>query len=177
MKITSIIIICCLLLNSCSKVRKSAGVTRKSIDEYQVIENPPLVIPPEFNLIPPKQLSGKNIKDIDNELAKDILFGLQENESKDILTKNTLDKILLEANANNISSSIRDEVDKGFAKEINTKDLTLDNWQDEIQILDALKESECIRNKNFEGKNLSECETAIKIEKVKQKKKKKFLFF
>ena len=41
-----------LLLISCSKVRESAGVTRKSLDEFEVIENPPLVIPPNFNLLP-----------------------------------------------------------------------------------------------------------------------------
>ena len=48
-----------LLLISCSKVRESAGVTRKSLDEFEVIENPPLVIPPNFNLLPPEQLEKK----------------------------------------------------------------------------------------------------------------------
>ena len=41
---------------SCSGVRESAGVNRKSPDEFQVIENPPLVIPPNFNLLPPEQI-------------------------------------------------------------------------------------------------------------------------
>ena len=30
---------------------------RKNIDEFKVIENPPLVIPPDYNLLPPEQLS------------------------------------------------------------------------------------------------------------------------
>ena len=37
-----IIIIFAIFLSSCSNIRESAGVTRKSIDEFQTIENPPL---------------------------------------------------------------------------------------------------------------------------------------
>ena len=74
-----ILIIASLFLSSCSTLRKSAGVTRKSLDEFQVVENPPLVIPPNFNLLPPEQLEKKNIDDVETELAKEILFGLDEN--------------------------------------------------------------------------------------------------
>ena len=73
-KIISIIIIANLLLISCNTVRNSAGVNRKVIDEYAVVENPPLVIPPNFNLLPPEQMESKNIEDADSELAKEILF-------------------------------------------------------------------------------------------------------
>ena len=55
-----IIIIFAILLSSCSNIRESAGVTRKSIDEFQVIENPPLIIPPDFDLVDPDQLQQKN---------------------------------------------------------------------------------------------------------------------
>ena len=51
-----IILTLAIFLNSCSSVRESAGVTRKSFDEYVVVENPPLIIPPDFDLIPPDQL-------------------------------------------------------------------------------------------------------------------------
>ena len=54
-----IFIILSLFLSSCSTIRKSAGVTRKSLDEFKVVENPPLVIPPDFNLLPPEQLEKK----------------------------------------------------------------------------------------------------------------------
>ena len=66
------IILIALSLSSCSKVRDSAGVTRKSIDEFQVVENPPLIIPPDFNLLPPDQLKEKNIDNIEQDLAKEI---------------------------------------------------------------------------------------------------------
>ena len=79
-KMKIILILVIFFLYSCSSVKKSAGVSRKSIDEFVVIENPPLVIPPDFNLLSPDQLEAKKINDIENELAKEILFGLDENE-------------------------------------------------------------------------------------------------
>ena len=75
-----VIIIFAIFLCSCSNIRESAGVTRKSIDEFQTIENPPLVIPPDFNLVNPDQLQQKNIDNVEKELAQEILFGLDEKE-------------------------------------------------------------------------------------------------
>ena len=74
-KFIVILLFCHFILSSCSTVRESAGVNRKNIDEYKVVENPPLVIPPDFYLLPPEQLAKKNIDDAESELAKEILFG------------------------------------------------------------------------------------------------------
>ena len=60
-KFIVILLFCQFILSSCSNVRESAGVNRKNIDEFSVIENPPLVIPPDFNLLPPDQLEEKNL--------------------------------------------------------------------------------------------------------------------
>ena len=40
-----------LFLLSCSQIRESAGVERKTLDEFNVVENLPLAIPPDFNLL------------------------------------------------------------------------------------------------------------------------------
>ena len=42
-----------------------------------------MVIPPNFNLLPPEQIESKEIENTDSELAKEILFGL-ENDQKQI---------------------------------------------------------------------------------------------
>ena len=47
----------------------------------------------------------------------------------------------------------------------------------EEEVLDAVKESERIRDKNFKGDKISEGEVSIKTEKIKVKKKKRFFFF
>ena len=172
-----IILLVAIILNSCSKVRDSAGVTRKSIDEFEVVENPPLIIPPDFNLLPPDQLEEKNIDDIEKELAEEILFGLDENKIQTVNQLSTMNKILSDAGALEVNSSIREEIDQEFALEKTTNDIFQTKWENEIEVIDAIKESECQRNKKFDGKSITECNTPTKIEKVKIKKKKRFFFF
>ena len=81
----------------------------------------------------------------------------------------------METEAENISNDIRDEIDETYAKETNTKGILNNDWNDEIEILDAIKESERLRNKNF-GIEESQNEE-IPIQKQKVKKKKRFIFF
>ena len=178
MKIKYFIILSVVLtLNACSNVRDSAGVTRKSIDEFQVVENPPLIIPPDFNLLPPDQLEEKNIDDEEKELAQEILFGLDENEIQPVTQLSTMNQILSQADALDVPSSIREELDREFSQEIKTDGIFKINWENEVEVLDAIKESERIRNKNFEGESIAEGDTPIKSEKIKIKKKKRFFFF
>ena len=166
-----------LLLSACTKIRDSAGVTRKSIDEFQVIENPPLVIPPDFNLEPPDQLKEKNIDEVEKELAKEILFGINESNNVNNNEVSTMNQILKKTDALEVDSSIREEIDQEFAREIKTKGIFNVEWEDEIEVLDAVKESERIRNKNFEGESIADGEVPIKKELIKKKKKKRFIFF
>ena len=173
------ILIAFLSLNACSSLRESAGVTRKSIDEFQVVENPPLVIPPDFTLTPPDQLEEKNIDDIESELAEEILFGLDDNNIQTQTQPSTMSQILSEVEDLNASPFIREEIDKEFSQELQTSEIFQDNWETEIQILDAIKESERIRNKKFESESITDGEIPTKSKKIiiKKKKKKRFFFF
>ena len=172
-----IFVITSLFLSSCSKVRESAGVTRKSLDEFKIVENPPLVIPPDFNLLPPEQLEKKNIDDVETELAREILFGLDENlENNEYKKISIMNQILESTGANSIDSSIRNEIDELFANEMNIDNVYQNDWKSEIEILDAIKESERIRNQLIQNKPIAEGETPISISKTK-KKKKRFFFF
>ena len=166
-----------IFLNSCSEMRESAGVTRKSIDEFQTIENPPLVIPPDFDLVDPDQLQQKNIEDVEKELAKEILFGLDETEQNTEKQLSTMNEILSQANATDVSNDIREEFDQEFAQEKKTDSSFQIDWDNEEEVLDAVSESERIRDKNFKGGIISEGEVSIKTEKIKVKKKKRFFFF
>ena len=172
-----IFIIFAILLSSCSDIRESAGVTRKSIDEFQAIENPPLIIPPDFDLVNPDQLQQKNIEDAEKELAKEILFGLDETEQNTEKQLSTMNEILSQTNATDVSNDIREEFDQEFAQEKKTYGVFQIDWDNEEEVLDAVKESERIRDKNFKGEKISEGEVSTKTEKIKVKKKKRFFFF
>lgn len=169
-----IVLLSSLFIVSCSKVRESAGVNRKSMDEFAVIENPPLIIPPDFNLLPPDQLEEKNLENEESELAKEILFGLEDDTETNNLELSTMENILNQSMAEGIDNSIREEIDEQFASE---KKSTSKSWDNEMEILDSIAESERLRNEllNNELKSNEEIPT-VKV-KDKSKKKKRFFFF
>ena len=169
-----IVLFSSLFIVSCSKVRESAGVNRKSMDEFAVIENPSLIIPPDFNLLPPDQLEEKNLENEESELAKEILFGLEEDTETNNLELSTMENILNQSMAEGIDNSIREEIDEQFASE---KKSTSKSWENEMEILDSIAESERLRNEllNDELKSNEEIPT-VKV-KDKSKKKKRFFFF
>ena len=158
-KILIIIIIFNIFLSSCNSVRESAGVNRKVIDEYAVIENPPLVIPPNFNLLPPEQIKSKEIENTDSELAKEILFGLDDSE---FISNNNLliDEILDMSGANNTDNNIRETINEEFAgQKSSIKDETQFNSNEEL------------------NKAIDKTSNELNETQVKEKKKKRFFFF
>ena len=162
-KIISIIIVSNLILISCNSVRESAGVNRKNIDEYAVIENPPLVIPPDFNLMPPDQIEAKNIDDTEKELAKEILFGLEDEVIQSTENTSLITEIIKETEANSVSNDIRSTIDQNFAGIKSSID-DESNFKNEEELNAAIEET----------KQLNKDE--VNSEK-KNKKKKKFFFF
>ena len=161
-KIVLLVIISNLFLLSCNTVRDSAGVNRKVIDEYAVVENPPLVIPPNFNLLPPEQMESKDIDDTDSELAKEILFGLDDNNQ--INSNNSLiSEIIKETEADKVDENIRSTINEDFAGEKSSLKDEI-SFENEEQLNNAIES-------NKENKN------SDKNTKKKEKKKKRFFFF
>ena len=150
-KIISLAIISTLFLASCNTVRDSAGVNRKVIDEYAVIENPPLVIPPDFNLLPPDQMESRNIDDADTELAKEILFGLDDNENEMKEDNSLIKEIVKETQATEVDENIRDSINQDFAGEKSSiNDETKFKSEDELN--KAIQET-ANKDKNKKKKN------------------------
>ncbi len=157
-KIILLILTTNLLLSSCSKVRESAGATRKNIDEYSVIENPPLVIPPDFNLLPPEQIETKNIDNTESELAKEILFGLDDEVITDKDDSSLINIIINETKADQVNPNIRQIIDEEYS--------------DEKSSVNNNKKKEEDIEVDQEKKSITEDKT-----KDKKKKKKRFFFF
>ena len=117
-KVIIVTVISSIFLSSCNTIRSSAGVERKVIDEYNIVENPPLVIPPNFNLLPPDQIESKDIDDTDTELAKEILFGLDEESDETPSENSVIDNILKETEADQVDNSIREDLDGNSEDEV-----------------------------------------------------------
>ena len=164
-KVIFVIIISSIFLSSCNNIRSSAGVERKVIDEYNVVENPPLVIPPNFNLLPPDQIESKDIDDTDSELAKEILFGLDEESDETPSENSVIDNILKETEADQVDNSIREDLDGNSEDEISQ-----DNTDVESENIEEPKKKK--RFFFFNSKEENEDD-----EEGEPKKKKRFFFF
>ena len=164
-KVIFVTIISSIFLSSCNTIRSSAGVERKVIDEYNVVENPPLVIPPNFNLLPPDQIESKDIDDTDTELAKEILFGLDEESDETPSENSVIDNILKETEADQVDNSIREDLDGNSGDEV-----TEDNTDVNNEKIEKTKKKKRFFFFNSKEENKDD-------EEDKPKKKKRFLFF
>ena len=162
-KIIGIIILTSLFLVSCNSVRDSAGVNRKVIDEYKVIENPPLVIPPDFNLLPPEQIKSKDIDDTDSDLAKEILFGIDDSNNEFNSENSLISEIIKETEEDDVDDNIRETINQEFAGEKSSLEDEI-SFENEEELKAAIEATKKNRNSN---KNMNK----------KEKKKKRFFFF
>lgn len=64
-----------LSLIGCESIREAAGVTKEPPDEFAVVTKSPLVIPPDFNLRPPKPGASPTNQASPTEAAQTALFG------------------------------------------------------------------------------------------------------
>jgi hypothetical protein len=62
-------------LIGCESIREAAGVTKEPPDEFAVVTKSPLVIPPDFNLRPPKPGAAPTNQSSPTEAAQTALFG------------------------------------------------------------------------------------------------------
>ena len=85
-----------------------------------------------------------------------------------------MENILSKSNADETDDSIRDQIDEQFASE---KRSISKSWDDEMEILDSITESERIRKKLLSNDTESNEEVPKVNLKKPNKKKKRFFFF
>ena len=88
------------LLSSCENVQKGLGLKKDVPDEFLIEKRNPLIMPPNFDLVPPDSMNQNNQKDEKDNL-KDIFNKNLGNDKKDTeINKGTdtgsLEKSILE---------------------------------------------------------------------------------
>lgn len=63
------------LLVGCDSIREAAGITKEPPDEFAVVTKAPLVIPPDFNLRPPKPGAAPTNQVSPTASAEEALYG------------------------------------------------------------------------------------------------------
>ena len=105
-----------LMLGGCDSLSRAMGKTRVIPDEFQVVSNTPLAIPPNYTLRPPRIGGGNDRQQSPTEQARETVFRAGDNQQASLPQSSTTrsageDDILRQTGADNAPSDIRKQVD------------------------------------------------------------------
>lgn len=85
-------IITIILLSSCSNIKYSMGIIKEPPDEYKVVSYPDLIIPPNFDLVPPRYPISSDMYNVQNQERQIKPRSLNSNEANFLNKINLPDK-------------------------------------------------------------------------------------
>lgn len=160
-----------LLLSACGDIREDLGLGRNVPDEFAVVDRPPLSMPPDFSLRPPRPGIPRPQEMGTDQQASSAVFGEKGVAKKQ--APSSSEQALLEASgASKADSNIRDVVDRESAQKVAPSEHLVDrllNWRDNqppSTTLDAQAEAERIKKAQDNNELLNEGATPV-IEKKK----------
>lgn len=159
--------LCAIALSACGGAKETFGLEDKAApDEFAVVRRAPLALPPGYDLRPPRPGAPRPQEQSPNELAKQVIFGEQAEQSTPKQTySSTEDLLLRQAGAIKTDPNIRQKVDaesKDFDKSkipLGKRLLNMGSDEAPASIVDAAKESKRIRENQQDGKPVTEGET------------------
>jgi DUF3035 family protein len=141
-------------LTACDKAKEALGLTRSSPDEMQVIERPPLSMPPGYGLRPPLPTQQKGASEPSpREEAQTSLLGNKGNQS--LQKSQTESEILKKAKADASDPNIRQTIDSEMNNNKPSIGEQLAFWTDKNQkgkVIDPQEENEKINGSKMPGK-------------------------
>lgn len=155
-------------LSACEGVKKSLGLTKQPPDEFAVLPNQPLVVPPDFQLRPPGTGGPGQQETPVREKAAAAVFGRENGANTEISSVGFGQgeaAILRAAGADENDPNIRQTIDREFsiyAKEDESFVSDLLFWQEREppgEPLDAGAESQRLKENAALGKPVTEGET------------------
>ncbi len=122
MERTKVLIAVCMaaLLAGCSDVTDTLGFGRNPPDEFAVVDRPPLSMPPDFDLRPPRPGAPRPQDTETKQRASVLLFGNKNpSASEDSSFNYDSEKALLKAaGADNAAPDIRETVDREASQKV-----------------------------------------------------------
>ncbi len=155
-------------LNACDSIKSSLGMTKSAPDEFAVVPNLPLVVPPDFHLRPPGSGGPGQLEKPVRERAAASVFGTEPGAAEqDVGFAQGEAAILRAAGATSLDPNIRDTIDREFSIYAKSEQGFLTDlmfWRDEEQPgepLDASAEAKRLTENAALGKPVTEGETPI----------------
>ena len=73
--IIPVILISALASGGCSSATKALGLTKQAPNEFNILTKAPLIVPPEYNLLPPRVGESSSENNYSQKAARDALIG------------------------------------------------------------------------------------------------------
>jgi len=154
-----------LCLSACGGMADSLGLGRNAPDEFAVVERPPLSLPPDFSLRPPRPGAPRPQETSMSNKASETVFGGNTQQSflagsGSAADKSDTEKALLEsAGAAKADAGIREVVDRETSERIVGSKHLLDEllwWRDPASMtVDAQAEAKRIQEAKEKGESIN----------------------
>ena len=161
-----------LALSACEDVQKQLGFVKQSPDEFKVVSQAPLSLPPDYNLRPPEPGIPRPQEGTTSQQAKNAIFRLQQPEAGTLEPKIESDdrsiaelSLLKAAGASQADPNIRRIIDAETLRLNSESDDFLEAlvfWRDPQamgEIVDAKEEAKRLRENAVLGKSVTDGET------------------
>jgi hypothetical protein len=157
-------------LSACEGMKKSLGLTKQPPDEFAVLPNMPLVVPPDFQLRPPGTGGPGQLETPVHQKAAAAVFGTEngtQTASNEVGFGQGEAALLHAAGAESNDPNIRQTIDREFsiyAKEDESFVSDLMFWQEKEppgEAVDAAAEAQRLKENAALGKPVTEGETPI----------------
>ena len=166
----SVLVLSSFVLTACESVKESLGMGRQVPDEFAVIKQEPLTLPPSYDLRPPRPGAPRPTSKRPEMQAKEAVTGKLVKSQAESRTDSTSfssaeDALLEQAGARYADPDIRDKIDS-ITYETNKKDIPvakrifgLGRAESTATVVDPEKESKRIRENLKSGEPVTKGET------------------
>lgn len=165
-----------LTLSGCgNNVRQALGFTKRSPDEFLVVAQPPLTLPPDYSLRPPQPGAPRPQAGTARDQAQSALLSNGEETSlttgSGLASSGGVDRsegevaLLDQAGANDIDPEVRAQIDAETAAQVERDQTLIERlvfWRSPEPygaVVDPVAETERLRKNQAEGKPVTEGET------------------
>lgn len=165
--IATAVFVSAALLSACSgNAKRALGLNKQAPDEFTVVAKAPLVLPPDYNLVPPDKISATAADVRPQNKPKDILFN-ETTSAKKAKYDATTEKFLAMAGAEKDNSDIRKTINKETGLLIEENQDVVDKimfWNDTVNdptavTVDAAAERKRITDNINAGKSVTTGDT------------------
>lgn len=183
--VSALLVSAAVSVSACSdgNVKDKLGLRRSIPDEFRVVANPPLSVPPEFTVRPPAEAKAYAVQNRAEETGKRVLFekaameGTMPAEDDPSFSKNE-NAFLNQLGANTADPNIKNQLRRDEALEAEEKkdgffgkvaSLGSSDDANDEPVVNALEEKKRIGENVKEGKSVTDGETPV-IEKKSAEK-------